>query len=291
MSHRASWRREGSSSTGTGRPGRVLPRRLEGRSDAGPRHLRRRRGCGCGPRAATGDAAQTASGIPRELIGLLTPLTVDGGPFRARSSSARGTPPTSRTWSGPEARPAQERPQAQAAQRLVRPSRLTRCSVGSNCLPRQYAAPRERSPRAERTTRHAGPSSRCLSLRPAARHAGRRDRRDPHSSRHRASWPTAVERAAERLGRHATGRRGRDELCKTTGVVSALDSEDWEALVCFAPYAIDATVWRVPVSLAEEGTFVGGASQLGPAQEMEVFEPGLRRSRRRRGRGAAETGS
>jgi glyoxylase-like metal-dependent hydrolase (beta-lactamase superfamily II) len=37
-------------------------------------------------------AAESASGIPLELIGLVTPLPAVGGPCRARSSSIRRTP-------------------------------------------------------------------------------------------------------------------------------------------------------------------------------------------------------
>jgi Zn-dependent hydrolases, including glyoxylases len=37
-------------------------------------------------------AAESASGIPLELIGLVTPLPADGDPCRARSSSIRRTP-------------------------------------------------------------------------------------------------------------------------------------------------------------------------------------------------------
>src|SRR5690349_363373 len=63
-------------------------------------------------------------------------------------------------------------------------------------------------------------------------------------------WPAAVKRAAERLSRHATGRRGKNALYKQTGVVSARDPQDWNALVCFAPYAFDAAVWASDGELA-----------------------------------------
>lgn len=44
---------------------------------------------------------------------------------------------------------------------------------------------------------------------------------------------------------------------RNTGVISARDPTDWDALVCFAPYAFDATVWAADgelASLADERT-------------------------------------
>lgn len=92
-------------------------------------------------------------------------------------------------------------------------------------------------------------------------------------------WPAAVKVAAERLARHATGRRGRDALYKQTGVVPAGDREDWDALVCFAPYAFDAAVWASDgelASLADEGTSLVMHLDADQRAQLEVFEPALR---------------
>jgi len=92
-------------------------------------------------------------------------------------------------------------------------------------------------------------------------------------------WPVSVNRAAERLARHALGFRGKNALYKTTGVVSASDSEDWNALVSFAPYAFDATVWAVDgelASLADEGTSLVMHLSSDQRGKLEAFEGAMR---------------
>lgn len=71
-----------------------------------------------------------------------------------------------------------------------------------------------------------------------------------------SKWPDAVRTAANRLARHSSGRRGQNEGYRSTGMVSAADSEDWNSLVTFACYAYDASVWGIHgelASLADEG--------------------------------------
>jgi hypothetical protein len=111
-------------------------------------------------------------------------------------------------------------------------------------------------------------------------------------------WPTSVRKAAERLSRHATGSRDEGEYYKKTGVVSASDHEDWEAFVCFAPYAFDATVWgadRRLVDLADEGTSLVVHLSSVEREQLESFDDALsvvpvtrwrkRKPRRRQGSG------
>jgi hypothetical protein len=92
-------------------------------------------------------------------------------------------------------------------------------------------------------------------------------------------WPEAVARAAERLSRFATGRRDESDLYKRTGLVPATDQADWDAVVCFAPYAYDASVWGDAgelVQLADEGSSL--VVRLRPADRelLEEFEPSIK---------------
>lgn len=64
--------------------------------------------------------------------------------------------------------------------------------------------------------------------------------------------------AAQRLSTHSKGHPGQDDSCRATGVISARNADDWDALVTFAAHAYDATVWsksmEALVSLADEGS-------------------------------------
>jgi hypothetical protein len=70
--------------------------------------------------------------------------------------------------------------------------------------------------------------------------------------------PEQVAAAARHLGTHSKGRPDEGDAYRATGVISAENAEDWQALVIFAPFAYDATVWgrssEELVSLADEGT-------------------------------------
>ena len=94
-----------------------------------------------------------------------------------------------------------------------------------------------------------------------------------------ARWPAEVARAAELLARHARGRRDESESYKRTGWVPAADQDDWDAFVCFAPYAYDASVLGDAgdlVRLADEGSSL--VVRFGPEERelVEHFEPSVR---------------
>jgi hypothetical protein len=89
-------------------------------------------------------------------------------------------------------------------------------------------------------------------------------------------WPEVVARAAERLSRFATGRRNESDLYKRTGLVSANDQADWDAVVCFAPYAYDASIWGDAgdlVQLADEGSSLVVRLRPEDRELLEEFEP------------------
>lgn len=74
------------------------------------------------------------------------------------------------------------------------------------------------------------------------------------------SWPADVRRAAESLSalRRPSRLDGDPDLYRRTGVVTKPDADIWEAFVCFAPYAFDASAWdnrgKVIVSLSDTGS-------------------------------------
>lgn len=91
-------------------------------------------------------------------------------------------------------------------------------------------------------------------------------------------WPAAVARAAERLSRFASGRRDESGAYKRTGRVSADDQDDWDAIVCFAPYAYDASVWGDAgdlVQVADEGSSLVVRLRPDDRDLLEQFEPSI----------------
>ena len=92
-------------------------------------------------------------------------------------------------------------------------------------------------------------------------------------------WPAEVARAAEHLSQFARGRRDESDTYKRTGWVSTSDQDDWDAVVCFAPFAYDVSVWGDAgdlVQLADEGRSL--VVRLGPEDSdlVEQFEPSIR---------------
>jgi hypothetical protein len=62
-------------------------------------------------------------------------------------------------------------------------------------------------------------------------------------------------------------------------VVSASDREDWEAFVCFAPYAFDAAVWGAGsrlVHLADEDRSLVVHLNSVEREQLESFDDALR---------------
>lgn len=90
------------------------------------------------------------------------------------------------------------------------------------------------------------------------------------------SWPAEVRRAAEVLSalRRPSRLDGDPELYRRTGVVTKPGADVWEAFVCFAPYAFDASVWdgrgRVIVSLSDAGS--SASASLTSEQASELAE-------------------
>jgi hypothetical protein len=91
-----------------------------------------------------------------------------------------------------------------------------------------------------------------------------------------AEWPPAVRAAANQLARHSSGRGGQSDGYKSTGLVSALDSEDWSSFVAFSAYAYDASVWSADgelVQLSDEGDSLVVHLTAEDRQALERFEP------------------
>lgn len=92
-------------------------------------------------------------------------------------------------------------------------------------------------------------------------------------------WTVPVRDAAERLARHAQGRRNESDHYKRTGVVPSSDAEDWEAFVAFAPYAFDGTVWSQggPLAeLADEGQSLVVHLSQRERDDLRALDPSLR---------------
>jgi hypothetical protein len=55
------------------------------------------------------------------------------------------------------------------------------------------------------------------------------------------AWPPDVRRAAQVLSSLKKPSHGEDELYRLSGVVPKTDHRCWDAFICFAPYAFDAS--------------------------------------------------
>lgn len=90
------------------------------------------------------------------------------------------------------------------------------------------------------------------------------------------SWPSDVRLAAESLSvlRRPSRLDGDPDQYRRTGVVTKSDADAWEAFVCFAPYAFDASAWddrgRVVVSLSDTGS--SASASLTSAQVSALAE-------------------